>query len=61
MKSSRKNDLRGGCMRAPDYWLRQQVNWRIACGVEWKVPGDVSPQGASVTREPPKKSSTCSS
>ena len=36
MKSSRKNDLHRGWMHAPAYWLRQQVDWRIARGVEWK-------------------------
>ena len=55
MKSSRKNDLNRRCMHAPAYWLRQQVDWRIARGVGWKGPCDVSPQGPSVTPEPPKK------
>ena len=55
MKSSRKNDLHRGWMHAPAYWLRQQVDWRIARGVEWKAPCDVSPQGASVTEEPAKR------
>jgi hypothetical protein len=55
MKSSRKNDLHRGWMHAPAYWLRQQVDRGVARDVEWKAPCDVSPQGASVTEQPPKK------
>ena len=42
-------------MHAPAYWLRQQVDRGVARDVEWKAPCDVSPQGASVTEQPPKK------